>query len=119
LYRIATMGEWRSGSDIDATLTSSAFNHLRATVQALMDEGICPPGDPTCVALELWSAAHGVAALLIAKPHLPFGDAEAFADRVLGAVFWGRVVTGLVGADALPQQMVDWLIARQTEGLPA
>ncbi len=53
LYRIATMGEWRSESDVDATLASSAFKHLRATVQTLMDEGIYQPGDPTTIALEL------------------------------------------------------------------
>src|SRR5437588_8714201 len=27
LYRIATMGEWRSGSSVDVTLDSSAFKH--------------------------------------------------------------------------------------------
>jgi AcrR family transcriptional regulator len=124
LYRIATMGEWRSGSDVDAALTSSAFEHMCATVRALMDEGFCPPGDATTVALQLWSAAHGVASLLIAKPHLPFGDANDFADRVLGAVFCGHIVEGLVGADATPQQTVEWLMAigsslKHTEGSPA
>ena len=111
LYRIATMGEWRSGSDVDSSLASSAFGHMRCTVQALMDESIYPSGDPTRVALQLWSAAHGVAALLIAKPHLPFGDAEAFADQVLGAVFCGHMAVGMVGADATRQQLVDWLMA--------
>jgi AcrR family transcriptional regulator len=120
LYRIATMGEWRSDSDVDATLASSAFEHMRATVQALMDEGICLPDDATTVALELWSTAHGVASLLIAKPHLPFGDAEAFADRVLSAAFSGHMVAGLVGADASPQQTVQRLMALQaSEGSPA
>ncbi|EUA73192.1 bacterial regulatory s, tetR family protein [Mycobacterium xenopi 4042] len=120
LYRIATMGEWRSGSDVDATLDSSAFQHIRDTVQTLMDENIYPPGDPTTVALQLWSAAHGVAALLIAKPHLPFGDAEAFADRVLGAVFWGHLVAGIVGPDTAPQQLLDRLmVADRSQGSPA
>jgi AcrR family transcriptional regulator len=91
LYRIATMGEWRSGSSIDLALDSSAFRHIRATVQTLMDDGVYQPGDPTTVALEFWTVAHGVAAMLIAKPHLPFGDAEAFADRVLSSIFCGRV----------------------------
>jgi AcrR family transcriptional regulator len=121
LYRIATMGEWRSGSDVDAALASAAFEHMCASVQGLMDEGICPPGDATTVALQLWSAAHGVASLLIAKPHLPFGDPNDFADRVLGAVFCGHIVAGLVGADATPQQTVEWLMAvgslqKRTEG---
>lgn len=112
LYRIATMGEWRSGRDIDVTLDSSAFQHLRATVQALVDSGIHLQHDATTVALELWSAAHGVAAMLISKPHLPFGDAEAFADRVLCSVFCGRVVTGLACPDSTPEQ---WLVWVQTQ----
>jgi AcrR family transcriptional regulator len=111
LYRIATMGEWRSDSDVDAALASSAFAHIRATVQALIDEGAFPPGDAARVALELWSAAHGVASLLIAKPHLPFGDVEAFADRVLRAVFTGNMVPALVDVDAPP----DVVVARLTE----
>ncbi len=47
LYRIATMGEGREGSDVDMTLNSSAFQHLRNSVEGLIDEGIFPPGDPT------------------------------------------------------------------------
>ncbi|UMB70844.1 TetR/AcrR family transcriptional regulator [Mycobacterium paraterrae] len=111
LYRIATMSEWKSDSHVDAALASSAFEHICATVKALIAEGILPAGDASDIALELWSAAHGVAALLIAKPHLPFGDAEAFADRVLRAVFSGHMVAGLVGADATPQQVVERLTA--------
>jgi len=111
LYRIATMGEWRLGSNIDMTLHSSAFEHLRATVQQLMEDGIYAPDDPTTVALELWSAAHGVAAMLIAKPHLPFGDAEEFTDRVLCSVFCGQVVRGLAGPGT-PQQLAAWVAAQ-------
>jgi AcrR family transcriptional regulator len=116
LYRIATMGEWRSGSDVDLTLDSAAFKHMRATMQALVDDGIRLQDDATTVALELWSAAHGVAAMLIAKPHLPFGDADAFADRVLCSVFCGRVVAGLAGPEATPEELVAWLQG-QTRGL--
>jgi AcrR family transcriptional regulator len=113
LYRIATMGEFRPGSTIDRALESSAFNHLRATVQKLMEDGVYQAGDPTAVALEHWTAAHGVAAMLIAKPHLPFGDAEAFADRVLRSVFCGRVVIGFAGPDATPDQWVAWATAHR------
>jgi AcrR family transcriptional regulator len=113
LYRIATMGEWRSGRNIDATLDSSAFQHLRATVQKLMDDGIYLPDDPTAAALEFWSAAHGVAAMLIAKPHLPFGDAEAFADRVLCSVFCGRVVVGHCGPHVTPRKLAAWVTSRR------
>lgn len=78
----------------------------------MMDEGRYRSDDPTTIALELWTAAHGVAALLIAKPHLPFGDVEAFADRVLGAVLCGHMVAGLVGSDATSAQLVDWVVRR-------
>jgi len=115
LYRIATMGEGRAGSDVDATLASSAFMHMRAAVQTLMDEGIYAPDDPTRVALELWTAAHGVAALVIAKPYLPWGDVETFADRVLRAVCCGQMVSGLVGYDASPEYAIGWLMERGGE----
>jgi AcrR family transcriptional regulator len=119
LYRIATMGEWRSSSSADLALASSAFEHMRASVQTLMEEGVYRTDDPTTIALELWSAAHGVAAILIAKPHLPFGDVNAFADRVIGAVLCGHMVAGLVGADATSEQLVDWVLShRSTEEPP-
>lgn len=113
LYRIATMGEGSPGSDVDATLTMSAFTHIRDSVQALMDDGIYASEDPTIAALELWTAAHGVVAMLIAKPYLPFGDAEAFADRIFCAVCAGRIVAGIVGPEATPNQTVDWLLGRR------
>ena len=65
LYRIAMMGESREGSDVDMALNSSAFVHMRNSVESLIEEGIYPPCDPITQALELWTAAHGVAALLI------------------------------------------------------
>ncbi|AQA04035.1 TetR family transcriptional regulator [Mycobacterium sp. MS1601] len=112
LYRIATMGEGRPGSSVDETLVIAAFGHIRDSVQQLMDEGIYAQEDPTVAALELWTAAHGVVALLIAKPYLPFGDVDAFADRVFGAVCAGRIVAGIVGPDSTPTQTVNWLFGR-------
>lgn len=106
LYRIATMGEGSPGSDVDMTLASSAFVHMRDSIETLMAEGIYPQGDSMAAALELWTAVHGVAALLIAKPYLPWGDAEQFADRVLSAVCCGRIVYGIVGQDATPEETI-------------
>jgi AcrR family transcriptional regulator len=113
LYRIATMGHGTAGSDVDASLTSAAFTHMRDSVQTLIDQGIYAPGDPTAMALQLWTAAHGVAALLIAKPYFPFGDVDAFTDQVLRAVCCGHIVAGIVGDTASPQQTVEWLLARR------
>nr|WP_090346156.1 TetR/AcrR family transcriptional regulator [Mycolicibacterium malmesburyense]CRL78751.1 TetR family transcriptional regulator [Mycolicibacterium malmesburyense] len=103
LYRIATMGESRPGSDVDVALNSSAFVHLRAAVESLMAEGIYPPGDSTAMALELMTVAHGVAAMLISKPYLPWGDVEEFADRVLSAVCFGQIARDAVGFDRPPE----------------
>jgi AcrR family transcriptional regulator len=113
LYRIATMGEGRLGSEVDIALASSAFQHLVAGVQTMMDEGIFAAEDPTVVALEMWTAAHGVAAMLIAKPYLPWGNVEEFTDRVLSAVCCGQIVAGLVGHDACPSDVIDWLFGRE------
>ncbi len=110
LYRLATMGEWRSGSNVDVALDSSAFKHMRASVQSLVAQGVYRVDDPTMLALELWTAAHGVAAIAIAKPHLPFGDVDAFAERVLVRVLCGHMVAGLVGADPTFQRLMDWVL---------
>ena len=106
LYRIATMGESRQGSHVDLTLNSSAFVHLQDSVQALIDEGIYPDGDATVMGLELLTVAHGIAALLISRPYLPFGDAEQFADRVLRSACCGRIVASRVGFDRTPAEAV-------------
>ena len=105
LYRIATMADSRPGSDVDAVLASSAFTYLRASVQALMDEGTYAE------ALQAFNdaVAHGVAAMLISKPYLPIDDVEGFTDRLLSAVCYGQIATGLVGAGATQQQMLSWL----------
>jgi AcrR family transcriptional regulator len=106
LYRIAMMGEGRPGSDVDTTLNSSAFVHMRSTIESLMEEGVYPRGDSTVAALELWTVAHGVAAQLISRPYLPFGDVEAFADRVMRSVCCGRIMTSTIGLDVSPQEVV-------------
>ncbi|MEZ0051645.1 AcrR family transcriptional regulator [Mycobacterium sp. MAA66] len=108
LYRIAMMAEGRPGSDVDLALNTAAFLHLRDSVQSLIDEGNYPGGDVTAAALGLWSVAHGLAALFVSRPYLPFGDPEEFADQVLSAACLGGMVRGLL-ADATPQEMVDRL----------
>ncbi len=109
LYRIAMMGESREGSDVDVSLNSSAFVHMRTTVEALIAEGIYAPGDATTLALELWTAAHGVSAMLISRPYLPWGDAEAFTDRVLRSVCIGQIVSGTIGPEMPPQEGIAML----------
>lgn len=109
LYRIATMEPGAPGSDVDVTLNSAAFTHMSASVQTLMDEGVLASGDATRIALELWTVAHGVAAILIAKPYLPWGDVEEFADRVLYSACSGQILRGMVGVDKTPEETIEWL----------
>jgi AcrR family transcriptional regulator len=106
LYRIATMGEGRPGSDVDVTMNSSAIAHIRNSIEVLMVDGIYPPGDPTVKALELWTVAHGVAAQLISRPYLPWGDTEEFAYSVLTAVGFGHLLMGRVDPDASPEEQM-------------
>ena len=106
LYRIAMMSESRPGSDVDMALNTSAFVHMSNTVEALIAEGIFPAGDPTTAALEMWTVAHGVAALLMSRPYLPWGEAEEFADRVLRAVCVGHIVSGAIDPDLPPAEAV-------------
>jgi hypothetical protein len=115
LYRIATMGEPRPGSDVDSALTSSAFVHLTETVQSLIRDGVYPDGDVTEYALELLAVAHGIAALLISRPYFPFGDAERFADRVLRAACAGRIALGELGTDVSPSGAVAQMKGRLSE----
>jgi AcrR family transcriptional regulator len=106
LYRIATMGESRPGSDVDVALNSSAFVHMRTSVESLIAEGVYPPCDPVTKALELWTVAHGVSALLISRPYLPWGDAEEFADRVMRSVCIGHIASGAIDPDLPPPDAV-------------
>lgn len=109
LYRIAMMSEGRPGSDVDMALNSAAFLHIQDSVRSLMDEGGYPPGDVIEAALELWTVAHGVSAIFVSRPYLPFGDPDEFADRLLGAACLGGMVRERFGPDATPQEMVDRL----------
>ncbi|MDY6997391.1 MAG: TetR/AcrR family transcriptional regulator [Actinomycetota bacterium] len=109
LYRIATMGHGRPGSDVDVTLNSSAFAHMRASIETLIADGSYPPGDPTTLALEMWATVHGVAALLISRPYLPWGDVEEFVDRVLRTLCLGLVASAGVRPTDTPEEMVTWL----------
>jgi hypothetical protein len=94
---------------LDNVLADAAFVHFMATVEACMDAGIFAKGDPLPITLQLWSAAHGIAALMIAKPFLPWGDVEAAADAALCAAALGRAVSDLLGGDPAPEQLTAWL----------
>ena len=96
-YRLATMEPCIVPPEADEVIASSAFVHFTSTITECMDVGIFAPGDPVPIALELWAVAHGVAALVIAKPYLPWGEVEALADRALRSAAIGRSVADMLG----------------------
>ncbi|WP_280268571.1 TetR/AcrR family transcriptional regulator [Nocardia wallacei] len=97
-------------SAVDLVMSSGAFQRFSQTVQEAMDAGTITAGDPLPVVLELWAAAHGIASLLISKPHLPWGDAEAVANRVLGAACIGHAVLDIMGGEPFePDETARWL----------
>jgi AcrR family transcriptional regulator len=116
LYRIATMGESRSPSDVDVVLASSAFVHLRAVVQRMIDDDIYPPRDANRMAFELWTGIHGVAALFIAKPYWLLDDVEELTDNVLRAMCCGQIAAGMVGYDISANDAIDHLMSLKRPG---
>jgi AcrR family transcriptional regulator len=107
-YRLATLDP-SLRPDVDAVLATSGFEHFNETVKQCMDGGIFADGDSLPVALELWSAAHGIAALLITKSYLPWGDPEEVVDRVLCAAALGRAVADRIGGEVTPARVTEWL----------
>ncbi len=112
-YRVATMERCAVAPDVDEMLRAGAFAHFLETVQACMDAGIFAAGDPLPIALDLWAAAHGVAALLIAKPYLPWGDVDALATRALRAAGLGHAIDGLIPGDGSDESIVGWMRAQR------
>ncbi|MFP5218260.1 MAG: TetR/AcrR family transcriptional regulator [Actinomycetes bacterium] len=82
-YRIVMMTSREPGASSMAELIASgAFGYLVESVQACIDVGVFE-GDATALALNLWAAAHGIAALLVAKPHFPWPDVDELVDRTV------------------------------------
>ncbi|MDT4937944.1 MAG: hypothetical protein QOG80_1615 [Pseudonocardiales bacterium] len=94
---------------VDEVLASSAFEHFNQTVIACMRAGIFRDGDPLPITLELWAAAHGIASLMITKPFLPWGDADAVTDRVLCSAALGHAAADLIGENVTPADVTAWL----------
>jgi len=94
-YRLMFMR--RPGHDLEmpteAEISATAgLSTVIETVRIAQQTGvIADDDDPTRVALTLWAAVHGVAALLIAKPHFPWGDTDELVDRVVAMTLYGVI----------------------------
>lgn len=112
-YRVATMEPCVVAPDVDDVIRAGAFAHFTETVADCMKAGIFAGDDPLPIALDLWTAAHGVASLMIAKPYLPWGEVEVIGDRALRAAAFGHAVGAVLGADVTAAEFTAWLTARR------
>ena len=100
-YRIVMMRAHPAGADApagapsDLTIAGGAFGHLVATVEACVAAGVFE-GDPLPMALRLWAAAHGIAALLVAKPYFPWPPVEQLVDDTIRMAGLGLVLASRV-----------------------
>ncbi|MGV9671817.1 MULTISPECIES: TetR/AcrR family transcriptional regulator [unclassified Gordonia (in: high G+C Gram-positive bacteria)] len=84
---------------VDEVLAVSAFVRVTETINEVAEAGIFDPADVGDIVLELWSTAHGLASLMIAKPTLSWGEDFDRAEVTLRAVCLGRAVMGVTGCE--------------------
>jgi AcrR family transcriptional regulator len=111
-YRVAMMACSGQPVTVDSVLTDKCFQQLLSAVQECTEAGIFPPSpDGTLVlGLQLWSAAHGIASLLICKPWLPWGDVDHLVESTLRVAVAGCAVNGRLAGPGLTE-LGDWLVA--------
>jgi AcrR family transcriptional regulator len=97
-YRIVLMRKHESagGDYADLVMASSAFEHFVGSVQECVDAGIFE-GAADELAMRLWAAAHGVAALLVAKPYFPWPPLEEYIEHVVRMAGLGIALSSRVG----------------------
>ena len=86
-YRIVMMAG-PSAHDPADEIASGAFGHLLDSVTACVGIGVLE-GDPVQLGVQLWAMAHGIAALLIAKPLFPGPPVEELVDNTICAAGLG------------------------------
>jgi AcrR family transcriptional regulator len=111
-YRLAAMDPCpKPNIEVDEVLRSSAFEHFQQTVVECIEAGLFVADDPLPITFALWTAAHGVASLVIAKPYLPWGNLDDFADRVLCAAAGGHALAGLFPEPPTTDTLESWIKA--------
>jgi AcrR family transcriptional regulator len=94
----------------DLVLASAAFEHFVSAVQECVDAGVFE-GAAADLALRLWAAAHGVAALLVAKPYFPWPPLDDYIDRTIEMAGLGLAAASRLGPDHCDEPLPD-LVAR-------
>ena len=111
-YRIVLMRKSAGGDPVaaatDMVIATGAFGHLMASVQECVEAGLFE-GEPLELGLRLWAAAHGVAALLVAKPYFPWPPQADFIDQTIRMAGLGLIVGARTGLDCETATMAQWL----------
>jgi AcrR family transcriptional regulator len=95
-YRLMFMRRPGAGVEepTEAEITAVAgLSSVIDTVRLAQERGVLADDDPVRLALTLWAGVHGVATLLIAKPHFPWGDTDDLVERVLEMCLHGVAAT--------------------------
>lgn len=111
-YRIVLMRKHGStdGEMADLMMATGAFEHFVAAVQDCVDAGIFE-GQADQLALRLWAAAHGVAALLVAKPYFPWPPLDDYIERTIEMAGLGLAAASRLGEHCEDEPLED-LVAR-------
>jgi AcrR family transcriptional regulator len=113
-YRVALMSPHAHNDDLDQVLADGAFANFNSLVIDCLASGDFAAADPRPISLSLWTAAHGVASLFIAKPGIGWGDAEAFTYRALCSAGLGQALFDRLESGG-PSTVSAWLEKLQTE----
>jgi AcrR family transcriptional regulator len=96
-YRIVLMRKHdQEGGAADLLMASAAFEHFVGSVQECVDAGVFE-GEADALALRLWAAAHGIAALLVAKPYFPWPPLEDYIEQTIRMAGLGIALSSRVG----------------------
>ena len=87
----------------DLVMASGAFRHFVDSVRECVEAGVFA-GEPDQLALRLWSAAHGLASLLVVKPYFPWPPLEQLIEDTIAMAGLGLAAASRLAdcADELP-----------------
>jgi AcrR family transcriptional regulator len=93
-YRMTFMATSPVPHQVDGVLTDRCFSLLLQTVEACIDAGYFArgPEGAVVIGLRLFADVHGLAALLISKPWLPWGNIDAVVEGVIKSSISGNIV---------------------------
>lgn len=78
----------------------TAFRRLVGAIVGCQQQGLIGPGEPTAYGIRLWTAIHGLTALMVSKPHFPWPHGDAFVDGTIWTAGLGVIASSCLPPDA-------------------